>query len=75
MHPTIRLLQHSLRLTLFTRLNCSLCETAKVTVSKLQAKRTFEYSEIDVMASGQESWKRVYEFDTPVVCNLRFSIL
>ena len=67
MRPTSRLLQHSARLTLFTRSNCSLCETAKATVSKLRAKRTFEYSEIDVMASGQDGWRKMYEFDTPVV--------
>ena len=67
MRSTSRLLQHSARLTLFTRSNCSLCDTAEATISKLQAKRTFEYREIDVMASEQEDWKRAYEFDTPVV--------
>ena len=67
MRSTSRLLQHSSRLTLFTRSNCSLCDTAKTTILELQAKRTFEYGEIDVMAAGQESWKKIYEFDTPIV--------
>ena len=29
--------------------------------------RSFEYSEIDVMAPGEEEWKNAYEFDVPVV--------
>lgn len=29
--------------------------------------RPLQYREIDVMEPGQERWKDVYEFDTPVV--------
>jgi Glutaredoxin-like domain (DUF836) len=58
---------HSARLTLFTRANCSLCETAKTNIAKVQKKRPLDYSEIDVMAQGQEHWKDLYEFDTPVL--------
>lgn len=57
----------SMRLTLFTRENCSLCDTAKLVVNKVKQTRPFEYQEIDVMTAQQEKWKDLYEFDTPVV--------
>jgi hypothetical protein len=37
-------------------------------VGKVRETTPFEYQEIDVMMPGQEKWKEVYEFDTPVVC-------
>jgi glutaredoxin len=67
MRLTTALRQHALRLTLFTRSNCSLCVTAKDVLANMWDKRHFEYDEIDVMASGQSQWKKLYEFDTPVV--------
>ncbi|KAK3076004.1 hypothetical protein LTR53_000181 [Teratosphaeriaceae sp. CCFEE 6253] len=67
MRATTALLQHVLRLTLFTRANCSLCTDAKGVLSNLRDKRHFEYEEVDVMAAGQSKWKDMYEFDTPVV--------
>lgn len=66
MKPTSRLLQHSIRVTLFTRSKCSLCEIAKTVVKSTSQSKTFDYREIDIMSDGQESWKQ-YEFDTPVV--------
>lgn len=56
------------RITLFTRVNCSLCDAAKSVVGNVRERRPFTYHEIDVMQPGQEKWKSVYEFDTPVVC-------
>lgn len=67
MMPTRLLLQHSARVTLFTRPNCSLCEDAKAVIKLASQSRTFEYNEVDVMSLGQDLWKRLYEFDTPVV--------
>lgn len=67
MLPTKHLSQFSARVILFTRQNCSLCETAKAVVNLTSRQRLFDYSEIDVMSSGQELWKALYEFDTPVV--------
>lgn len=55
------------RLTLFTRANCGLCDTAKLTVSKLRQRREFDYKEVDIMAPGNKEWKDVYEFDVPVL--------
>ncbi|KAF2018693.1 hypothetical protein BU24DRAFT_458441 [Aaosphaeria arxii CBS 175.79] len=63
---TSRLLNSS-RITLFTRVNCSLCDTAKSVVGNVKTNRPFAYQEIDVMQPGQEKWKSVYEFDTPVI--------
>ena len=62
-----RLLQYAARVTLFTRQNCSLCDTAKLVLKDVRKARSFEYEEIDVMSKGQEQWKAVYEFDAPVV--------
>jgi len=35
-------------------------------LSKVWDKRPFDYDEINVMDPGQDKWKAVYEFDTPV---------
>lgn len=67
MHPTCRLLQYSARITLFTRSHCSLCETAQASIDHLANRRSFEVNTINVMAAGQQQWKDLYEFDTPVV--------
>ena len=68
MRRTYPLLQHTARVTLYSRTNCSLCDTAKATVNQLAKKRSVDYSIIDVMAVDQEQWRDLYEFDTPVVC-------
>ena len=65
--PTPRLLQYAARLTLFTRENCSLCDTAKSVIQNLSKRRSFDYNQIDVMASDQQQWKLLYEYDVPVV--------
>lgn len=63
----LRQAQHVLRLTFFTRPNCSLCTDAKAVLSNVWDRRPFAYREIDVMTAGNEQWKDMYEFDTPVV--------
>jgi glutaredoxin len=55
------------RLTLFTRPHCGLCDTAKLTISKLRQRRPFDYTEVDIMTPENKSWKDVYEFDVPVL--------
>ena len=67
MRRTAQLLQHTARLTLFTREKCSLCDTAKSVIQDLSNKRSFDYHEVNVMNSDQKEWKALYEFDTPVV--------
>jgi len=67
MRSTVALWQHALKLTFFTRANCSLCTDAEGVLSKIWDRRHFEYEEIDVMKQDQTKWKNLYEFDTPVV--------
>ncbi|KAF2274530.1 glutaredoxin 2 [Westerdykella ornata] len=55
------------RITLFTRENCSLCDTAKSVVATVGKTTPFKYQEVNVMEPGQEKWRAVYEFDTPVI--------
>ncbi|KAI9686072.1 MAG: hypothetical protein M1822_004055 [Bathelium mastoideum] len=74
MWPSPRLLRHACQITLFTRANCGLCTQAKQVLSNVWDKRPFEYQEIDVMAAGQQAWKDLYEFDTPVVSLSLFSL-
>lgn len=57
----------ALRITLFSRANCSLCTTARQVLDTVQQRRKFELHQIDVMAAGNSRWK-IYEFDVPVVC-------
>ena len=58
---------YTARLTLFTRSNCSLCEVAKSKIAEFQKKRTVEYNEVDVMAADQKPWRRLYQYETPVL--------
>lgn len=67
MHPTLALRVSTVRLTLFTRANCGLCDVAKSRIGELQKKRSINYSEIDIMAPGQEKWRDIYDFDVPVL--------
>ena len=55
------------RITFFTRSPCGLCDSAKAVVQNVNKTRPLQYREINVMEPGQERWKDVYEFDTPVV--------
>jgi glutaredoxin len=56
----------ALRITLFSRRNCSLCTAARVVLDGVQQRRKFEFYQIDVMAPENSKWK-LYEFDVPVV--------
>lgn len=67
MRATSALRQWCLRLTFFTRSNCSLCTDAKHVISNVWQRRPFEYTQIDVMAPKQDKWKALYEYDAPVV--------
>lgn len=67
MRNTLQLLQLSARITLFTRSNCSLCDSAKLVLRNVAEKRSFDLIEINVMDSNQKKWKDLYEYDTPVV--------
>ncbi|KAL6706750.1 hypothetical protein ACN47E_005086 [Coniothyrium glycines] len=55
------------RITFFTRSPCGLCDAAKAVVLKVRSQTPFQYHEVDVMDAGQDQWKSMYEFDTPVI--------
>jgi len=67
MRPSLSLCASTVRLTLFTRANCGLCDVAKSRLVEIQNRRPVDYAEIDIMAPGQQKWKDVYEFDVPVL--------
>jgi hypothetical protein len=58
-----------IHLTLFTRANCGLCNTAKSRLIEFKNKATtpVNYSEVDIMAPDQQQWRDVYDFDVPVL--------
>lgn len=67
MRPTARL-SNAVRITLFTRPNCGLCDSAKTVLSGLRARRPFTYREVDIGAAEAAGWRDLYDFDVPVVC-------
>lgn len=67
MRPTVRLLQSKVLLTLFTRQNCSLCDTAKSVIQNVRMKKNLDFLQVDVMAPDQAQWRLLYELDVPVV--------
>lgn len=66
MRPTSRLLD-AVRITLFTRPGCGLCDTAKDVLSGLRARRPFAYREVDIAKEEAKGWRDLYDFDVPVV--------
>lgn len=68
MRPSTKLL-HACRITFFTRSNCSLCDNAKLVLSRVWDQRHFNYVEVPVMEPQHQKWQ-IYQFDTPVVCCL-----
>lgn len=67
MRASLVLRMYSARLTLFTRAECGLCDTAKAKVDEVTKKRTVEYTEVDIDAPDQKKWKDVYAYDVPVL--------
>lgn len=54
------------RITLFTRQNCSLCLEATHILSRVWNHRPFQLRAIDIWGRGHRQWK-IYDFDIPVV--------
>ncbi|XP_033107102.1 glutaredoxin-like protein C5orf63 homolog [Anneissia japonica] len=51
-------------LTLYTKDDCSLCETAMAVVNKY--KHRFKFEEVDIEAKGNKIWFEKYRYDIPV---------
>ncbi|KAI9924877.1 hypothetical protein ASPWEDRAFT_40556 [Aspergillus wentii DTO 134E9] len=67
MFPTRALFSQAVRVTLFTRAGCGLCDTAKHAVTQVHKRKPFDYSELDIMVPDNKPWRDVYEFDVPVL--------
>lgn len=68
MRVTSRLLQ-CCKITLFTRQNCGLCDSARSVLSEVWDTRPFVFREVDIVKPEAMSWKDLYDFDVPVVCS------
>ncbi|KAL2110103.1 hypothetical protein VUR80DRAFT_1621 [Thermomyces stellatus] len=66
MRPTVRLYD-AVRITLFTRPNCGLCDTAKTVLASLRERRPFSYREVDLGKADAKGWRDLYDFDVPVI--------
>ncbi|XP_071965740.1 glutaredoxin-like protein C5orf63 homolog isoform X2 [Antedon mediterranea] len=51
-------------LTLYTKEDCSLCDTAMEVVNK--HKHRFQFEEVDIEEKGNEMWFDKYRYDIPV---------
>lgn len=67
MRPSLILRMYSARLTLFTKSDCGLCDTAKTRLAEVQKRRTIEYSEVDIMKEENKKYFNMYAFDVPVL--------
>ncbi|KAK5094756.1 hypothetical protein LTR70_003855 [Exophiala xenobiotica] len=56
MRPSVILRMYSSRLTLFTKAECGLCDTAKARLAQVQKRRTVEYKEVDIMNKDNHKW-------------------
>ncbi|KAL5614668.1 hypothetical protein BROUX41_004764 [Berkeleyomyces rouxiae] len=55
------------RITLFTRTNCGLCDSARNVLAQVQTTRAFELQQVNLSAAGTQAWKDLYDFDVPVI--------
>lgn len=67
MRATHVLRMYSARLTLFTKHDCGLCDTAKACLTNVTKRRTVEYNEVDIMDKNNKNWFNAYAFDVPVL--------
>ena len=74
MRATARLYE-AVRITLFTRPNCGLCDSAKTVLASLGERQPFSYREVDIGKPDAKGWRDLYDFDVPVVRPPSFSPL
>ncbi|KAF3282785.1 hypothetical protein TWF970_001520 [Orbilia oligospora] len=67
---TSRIPWNLLRLTLFTKKDCSLCQTASLNAVNWRLVETgnkAQYKSVDIFGPGNEKWHDAYVFDVPVI--------
>ncbi|KAK9447252.1 uncharacterized protein V1518DRAFT_421740 [Limtongia smithiae] len=57
------------RLTLYTRVQCGLCDDAKAAVEEAHSQLPPEisYTSVDIMLPQNKDWFEVYAYDVPVI--------
>jgi len=53
--------------SLFTRKDCTLCDSAKFVIKKVQNKIPFQYEEVDIAKPENAKWHTLYTNDIPVI--------
>lgn len=72
MHSSMRLYYSNLKLTLFSKDNCGLCDKAKDVMSQVlknnqELRRKAEYKIVDINDPANKDWWEKYCFDIPVL--------
>lgn len=57
----------TIRVTFFTKPDCTLCNAALYVVERVRGRVSFELESVDISAPGQERWFDAYKHDIPVV--------
>lgn len=65
MHPSSA--RAAVRLSLFTRAHCGLCDAAKLAVARARLPGLAHVEMVDIMAPQHAAWRELYEFDVPVL--------
>lgn len=55
------------RITLFTKDDCSLCDSAEFVINKLGMRFDIEVERVDITAPGNGKWFALYSNEIPVV--------
>ncbi|RDA82486.1 hypothetical protein CP532_2317 [Ophiocordyceps camponoti-leonardi (nom. inval.)] len=66
MFASRRLLQ-ACRITLFSRKDCGLCVEAAAALSEVAERRPFVLTKIDLARPESRPWRKLYNFDIPVI--------
>lgn len=56
-----------IRISFFTKDDCSLCRAALYVVERVRNRIPFELEIIDIAATGNEAWFDAYKHDIPVI--------
>ena len=56
-----------IKLTFFTRPNCSLCDAAKFVVDRVAHHFEFDFEAVDISEAGNARWHKRYEHHIPVL--------
>jgi len=58
---------NALRVRLFTKRGCFLCDKAKAVLEQAHVKMPFSLEEVDIEAPQNLSWHEKYRYDIPVI--------